>query len=81
MGCSGIRFLAPIAAGFHPFPSRTRQLRPSAPMVVGPQGPSRVGQRQIITTSPPRKRRRVFRLASRSLALWTLLFAGYVRRL
>ena len=43
----GSEFLAPIAAGFHPFPSRTRQLSPPAPMVVGPQGPSRVGRRQI----------------------------------
>jgi len=49
LGIAGVRdrFLAPIAAGYHPFPYRTRQLRPSAPMVVGPQGPSRVGQRQI----------------------------------
>jgi len=54
VGAGGITFLAPIAAGFHPFPSRTRQLRPPAPMVVRPQGPSRVGQRQIITMSPSR---------------------------
>ncbi len=58
-GALGIRFLAPIAAGFHPFPSRTRQLRPPAPMVVGPQGPSRVGQRQIIRRNPPQQCRRV----------------------
>ena len=43
---TGSRFLAVIAAGFHPFPYRTRQLSPPAPMVVGPQGPSRVGRRQ-----------------------------------
>ncbi len=48
-----IKFLAAIAAGFHPFPSRTRQLSPPAPMVVGPQGPSRVGRRQIIRTKSP----------------------------
>ena len=42
------RFLAPMAAGSHPFPSRTRQLSPPAPMIVGPQGPSKVGRRQII---------------------------------
>jgi hypothetical protein len=41
----GIRFLAAIALGFHPFPSRTRQLSPTASMVVGPQGPSRVERR------------------------------------
>jgi hypothetical protein len=42
-----IKFLAPMAAGIHPFPSRTRQLSPPAPMIVGPQGPSKVGRRQI----------------------------------
>jgi RimJ/RimL family protein N-acetyltransferase len=44
------KFLAPMAAGFHPFPSRTRQLSPSAPMIVGPQGPSKVGRCQIKDT-------------------------------
>jgi hypothetical protein len=48
-----IKFLAVMAAGFHPFPSRTRQLSPPAPMVVGPQGPSRVGRRQIIRPKSP----------------------------
>src|ERR1700727_80369 len=48
-----IKFLAVIAVGFHPFPSRTRQLSPPAPMVVGPQGPSRVGRRQIIRPKSP----------------------------
>ena len=43
---TGSSFLAVIATGSHPFPYRTRQLSPSAPMVVGPQGPSRVGRRQ-----------------------------------
>ena len=45
-----IKFLAAMAAGFHPFPSRTRQLSPPAPMIVGPQGPSKVGRRQIMQT-------------------------------
>ena len=49
---TGLRFLAVIAAGSHPFPYRTRQLSPPAPMVVGPQGPSRVGRRQIKQGSP-----------------------------
>ena len=44
-----------MAAGSHPFPSRTRQLSPPAPMIVGPQGPSKVGRRQIL--SKPRARR------------------------
>ena len=48
-----IKFLAFIAAGFHPFPSRTRQLSPPAPMIVGPQGPSKVGRRQINLTEEP----------------------------
>jgi len=26
----------PLAEGSHPFPFRTRKLRPSAPMVLGP---------------------------------------------
>jgi hypothetical protein len=49
---TGSRFLAVIAAGSHPFPYRTRQLSPPAPMVVGPQGPSRVGRRQDKQESP-----------------------------
>ena len=48
-----IKFLAAMAAGSHPFPSRTRQLSPPAPMVVGPQGPSRVGRRQNIRHEQP----------------------------
>src|ERR1700684_3796077 len=44
-----IKFLAPMAAGSHPFPSRTRQLSPPAPMIVGPQGPSKVGRCQIFS--------------------------------
>ena len=47
-----IKFLAFIAAGSHPFPSRTRQLSPPAPMIVGPQGPSKVGRRQIKFKKP-----------------------------
>ena len=35
-----------IAKGKHPVPSRTRQLSPSAPMVVGAQAPARVGHCQ-----------------------------------
>jgi hypothetical protein len=53
-----IKFLAAIAVGSHPFPSRTRQLSPPAPMVVGPQGPSRVGRRQNIRHEQPADRQR-----------------------
>ena len=38
--------LVTIAEGFHAYPSRTRPLSPPAPMVLGPQGPGRVGRRQ-----------------------------------
>ena len=37
-----------LAAMFHTYPSRTRPLSPLAPMVLGPQGPGRVGRRQAI---------------------------------
>ena len=37
-----------IARGKHLFPFRTEQLSPSAPMVLGPQGPGRVGRRRFI---------------------------------
>src|SRR3954453_23518309 len=36
-----------IARGIHLFPFRTEQLSPSAPMVLGPQGPGRVGRRRL----------------------------------
>jgi hypothetical protein len=35
-----------LARGKHLFPFRTEQLSPSAPMVLGPQGPGRVGRRR-----------------------------------
>ena len=40
------RCLVTMAKGNHAFPSRTRPLSPSAPMVLGPQGPGRVGRCQ-----------------------------------
>src|SRR4051794_5638314 len=36
-----------IARGPHLFPFRTEQLSPSAPMVLGPRGPGRVGRRRL----------------------------------
>ena len=36
-----------MARGIHLFPFRTEKLSPSAPMVLGPQGPGRVGRRRI----------------------------------
>jgi hypothetical protein len=38
--------LVAMAEGNHAYPSRTRPLSPPAPMVLGPQGPGRVGRRQ-----------------------------------
>src|SRR5690606_37090986 len=40
--------LVAMAEGNHTFPSRTRPLSPPAPMVLGPQGPGRVGRRQAV---------------------------------
>src|SRR5436853_3500237 len=40
-------FWVTIARGSHPFPSRTRQLSPSAPMVLHAQVCGRVGRRPI----------------------------------
>src|SRR5215472_15004924 len=36
-----------MARGKHLFPFRTEPLSPSAPMVLGPQGPGRVGRRRF----------------------------------
>src|SRR5215203_1024485 len=38
--------LATRAQGPHPFPFRTRALRPAAPMVLRPRGRGRVGRRR-----------------------------------
>src|SRR3954447_4281251 len=38
--------LVAMAEGNHAYPSRTRPLSPPAPMVLGPQGPGRVGRCQ-----------------------------------
>src|SRR5687768_3052388 len=42
-----------IARGPHLFPFRTEQLSPSAPMVLGPRGPGRVGRRRFFSEGPP----------------------------
>src|SRR5215208_4638026 len=41
-----------IARGPHLFPFRTEQLSPTAPMVLGPHGPGRVGRRRFLTYEP-----------------------------
>src|SRR5205809_7202668 len=44
--------LATSATGPHPFPSRTRSLSPSAPMVLPLRGGGRVGRRQLGNQKP-----------------------------
>src|SRR5215213_8723821 len=50
------RFPVAIAWGKHLFPFRTEQLSPTAPMVLGSQGPGRVGRRRFFDREPPRGR-------------------------
>ena len=52
------QFPVAIAWGKHLFPFRTEQLSPTAPMVLGSQGPGRVGRRRFLLTSRPRAARR-----------------------
>src|SRR3954468_13252908 len=47
------RFPVAMARGKHLFPFRTEQLSPSAPMVLGSQGPGRVGRRRFISAPEP----------------------------
>src|SRR5437764_747271 len=44
-----------MARGKHLFPFRTEKLSPSAPMVLGPQGPGRVGRRRFVFLQAPRE--------------------------
>src|SRR3954468_20865628 len=53
------RFPVAMARGKHLFPFRTEQLSPSAPMVLGPQGPGRVGRRRFSFTNEPSLRGRL----------------------
>ena len=57
------RFPVAIARGSHPFPSRTRKLSLSAPMVLGERSPGRVGRRRFSRTksaSPTGRRSSAF---------------------
>src|SRR5947199_8958477 len=51
------RFPVALARGKHLFPFRTEQLSPSAPLVLGSQGPGRVGRRRFFYTNPVCHRR------------------------
>src|SRR5205085_10954958 len=44
-----------MAVGFYAFPSRTRQSRPPAPMVLGERSPGRVGRRRFRFERAPEK--------------------------
>ena len=44
------KFPVAMARGKHLFPFRTEPLSPSAPMVLGPQGPGRVGRRRFLAS-------------------------------
>ena len=57
-------FPVALARGKHLFPFRTEQLSPSAPMVLGSQGPGRVGRRRFF----PRDEGRPMAALSRCLA-------------
>ena len=52
------RFPVALARGKHLFPFRTEKLSPSAPMVLGPRGPGRVGRRRFFYAGRLRAARR-----------------------
>ncbi len=60
------RFPVAMARGKHLFPFRTEKLSPSAPMVLGPQGPGRVGRRRFSYRSgcPVRPERSAVRVSA-----------------
>src|SRR2546423_11337657 len=51
-------FPVALARGKHLFPFRTEKLSPSAPMVLGPRGPGRVGRRRFVIAGRLRAARR-----------------------
>ena len=57
------QFPVAIAWGKHLFPFRTEQLSPTAPMVLGSQGPGRVGRRRFDFGPPARAARAFYRPA------------------
>ena len=52
-----------MAEGKHPFPSRTRQLSPPAPMVLAGQLVGRVGRRLVMIRALPAERGEGFSFA------------------
>src|ERR1700710_2573404 len=77
-GCAVLRgrrdsreFPVALAKGKHLFPFRTEKLSLSAPMVLGPQGPGRVGRRRFTCTGS-----RSARSGSLSLSVHLVLQLG-----
>src|SRR5262245_6082592 len=68
----GNEFWVTVARGSHPFPSRTRQVTPSAPMVLRRQRRGRVG------SCPNKKARRPAR-DRRAFAFWGGMAGGVGR--
>ncbi len=66
-------FPVAMARGIHLFPFRTEKLSPSAPMVLGPKGPGRVGRRRI-------QRRRVGAFGRRPVRRPAPVSGGVLRR-
>src|SRR5665213_4443138 len=64
------RFPVAMAAGIHPFPSRTRKLSSPAPMVLGGRPPGRVGRRRNISRKPPARRAGGFYVCIRVFVLF-----------
>ena len=72
-----LKDLVTIPEGSHPFPSRTRKLRPPGLMILGPQGPGKVSRCQVVQETidydglfalgsvPPVRRRHVVGLCGR----------------
>src|SRR5947199_7378133 len=58
-----------MARGKHLFPFRTEQLSPSAPMVLGSQGPGRVGRRRFFLKPRLPGRRGFLYLGPRGISL------------
>ncbi len=65
-------FPVATARGKHLFPFRTEQLSPSAPMVLGSQGPGRVGRRRFFLQSSVDLALRTSRPRAARTRLWTL---------
>src|ERR1700761_6717652 len=72
-----------MARGKHLFPFRTEPLSPSAPMVLGPQGPGRVGRRRFLSETPlaaPAGGVFCFTAPAGGVFCFTALAGGFLRR-